>query len=533
MDQKWLEILERKDYYLPVVGAIAIGVAAKLVFGLLSSTSQDQKEIERLKLEGYKEIPSPSGKYPFFGHILSLGSTPSIKIRKWHQELGPIIRLNMGAQPWILISDPYLAHELFVKNGINTSDRHKHSYAYWMYSKGGKGIIFNNPGKKWKSTRSAALSILSPKHVHQFEGVIEAMIDTTIKLVRQDTEKEGAIFPEAYMKMATYGTVLKAVFGKDVTSIDDPTTRSLIYITEKSILYAGAAGDIGAFFPSLAWIDRISSRKKAMEDVVNERDTLLKDLIRTANDGDANCLTKVAYSIKEEHDLDEMDLTILLNDVFGAGGDTTSMSLLWLFAILPQFPDVQKKIFEEVDAFITKNGTLPSFSARDEFPYTVAVLRENIRFRCVTNFGIPHYTANDVNILGYHIPKNTVLISSMYAMHMNSSIYEDPEKFIPERFLNMTKSWTASSSGSIQERDMYAFGWGRRICPGIHLAEMMIFNMCVRLLSQCTIEPSLDKNGKPEFVDLDNLKTSGIVFSPQDYKVRFSKRVNSPFYASL
>ncbi|KAL0094842.1 hypothetical protein J3Q64DRAFT_1716144 [Phycomyces blakesleeanus] len=533
MDKKWLEVLQKEEHYLPLVGVVTVGLAARLVFALFSNICQNRKESERLKLEGYKEIPSPSGRYPFFGHMLSLGKAPSFKVQKWHQQLGPIIRLDMGVQPWVLINDPYLAHELFVRNGINSSDRHKHSYAYWMYSKGGKGMIFNQPGKKWKSTRSAALSILAPKNADQITESSVSITDNAIKLLKEDTDKEGAISPVRYMKMATYGTVFKAVFGKDVTSINDPTLNSLIHITERSIVYAGAAGDIGAFFPSLSWINHLSSQKKAMNDIINERDKVLEVLIREAKDGDVKCLTKVAYSIKEELGLDEMDLTILLNDVFGAGGDTTGMSLTWLFGILPQYPDVQKKICDEVDEFLVKYGSLPSFSSRDEFPYTTAVLRENLRFRSITNFGIPHFTANDVNISGYHIPKDTILISSMHAMHMNSSIYEDPEKFIPERFLGTTKTWSASSSGSIKERDIYAFGWGRRICPGIHLAEMIVFNMCVRVLAQCTIEAPLDANGKPEFVDLNNIKTQGIIFGPQDYKVKFIKRDSSPFYHQL
>jgi cytochrome P450 len=70
----------------------------------------------------------------------------------------------------------------------------------------------------------------------------------------------------------------------------------------------------------------------------------------------------------------------------------------------------------------------------------------------------------------------------MEAMHLNEDVYPDAKKFIPERFLENKKSMFAAANGRLEERDHYNFGWGRRICPGIHLVSVYISTFIAMLL---------------------------------------------------
>lgn len=67
--------------------------------------------------------------------MLSLGSIPAMQFKKWHDETGPIYKVRMGKQTWVMISDPYLAHEIFVKNGANTSSRPYHRFNCDIYAR--------------------------------------------------------------------------------------------------------------------------------------------------------------------------------------------------------------------------------------------------------------------------------------------------------------------------------------------------------------------------------------------------------------
>lgn len=59
-------------------------------------------------------------------------------------------------------------------------------------------------------------------------------------------------------------------------------------------------------------------------------------------------------------------------------------------------------------------------------------------------------------------------------MHYNPDVYENPTSFNPDRFLDHTRTISASANGSIDTRDQFNFGWGRRICPGIYLVRVIL-----------------------------------------------------------
>jgi hypothetical protein len=65
----------------------------------------------------------------------------------------------MGVQNWAMISDPKLAHKIFVTNGVNTSARPFSTFQTHYYSYDGKGLAFGN-GKDWKAARSAGMNFL-------------------------------------------------------------------------------------------------------------------------------------------------------------------------------------------------------------------------------------------------------------------------------------------------------------------------------------------------------------------------------------
>jgi hypothetical protein len=85
-----------------------------------------------------KAIPEPGFTYPYVGHMFSLGELPGETVAQWHAELGPIIKLRMGVQTWIMVDDPTVAHKIFVTHGAETSYRSYCIFAYNYSSMMGK-----------------------------------------------------------------------------------------------------------------------------------------------------------------------------------------------------------------------------------------------------------------------------------------------------------------------------------------------------------------------------------------------------------
>lgn len=115
---------------LPIISA-----AAALLYTSYQLTSSYWKS----RNSKYKEIPTPSeGRYPYVGHVFTLGGEVQLekKLMRWHKQLGPIINLQFGVQSWMFISDPILAHKIFVVNGAKSSGRPTFVFRENYYSHG-------------------------------------------------------------------------------------------------------------------------------------------------------------------------------------------------------------------------------------------------------------------------------------------------------------------------------------------------------------------------------------------------------------
>lgn len=80
-----------------------------------------------------------------------------------------------------------------------------------------------------------------------------------------------------------------------------------------------------------------------------------------------------------------------------------------------------------------------------------------------------YYLYIAVVVDGYLFPKDSIINPDMMSIHMDPHFYKSPEEFNPERFLSNTKTLHAAASGKFEERDTFVFGFGRRLCPGMHL----------------------------------------------------------------
>ncbi|OAD00011.1 cytochrome P450 CYP5207, partial [Mucor lusitanicus CBS 277.49] len=157
-------------------------------------------------------------------------------------------------------------------------------------------------------------------------------------------------------------------------------------------------------------------------------------------------------------------------------------------------PDVQHNLAREIDNFIIKYYRFPTFDDLAELPYSNALLKESLRFRLPVYFGIPRKATKDVVCRNYLIPKGSTIVGNIYAISNDNYVIQNPEKFLPERFQYDSRTLHAGANEGPEEH--CAFGWQKRICPGISLAETQMFNIVTKVMSRCTIEPDIASNGQ-------------------------------------
>ena len=96
---------------------------------------------------------------------------------------------------------------------------------------------------------------------------------------------------------------------------------------------------------------------------------------------------------------------------------------------------------------------------------------------------------------GHEIPKGTIVFPNLTALSKDPDRYPDPDAFDPDRFQHDNNHAAVSAlSKDHLERDHFHYGFGRRLCPGVHVAEASLFIFISRILWGFHIEP---KQGCP------------------------------------
>ena len=143
----------------------------------------------------------------------------------------------------------------------------------------------------------------------------------------------------------------------------------------------------------------------------------------------------------------------------------------------------------------------------------------------VATTGLRRMAGADVHYNGIVIPKNSILLANINALHWDEQKYSEPFKFKPERYLTYAHRSSFYANSGDADRDHYTFGAGRRICPGIHLAENGLFLAVANLIWAYEFRPPLDKNGKESSMDLgDEAFLDGAIRIPKPYEVRIIPR---------
>ncbi|KAF0306380.1 Cytochrome P450 2J6 [Amphibalanus amphitrite] len=166
-------------------------------------------------------------------------------------------------------------------------------------------------------------------------------------------------------------------------------------------------------------------------------------------------------------------------DLFIAGYDTTTSTLRWAFLYCCKFPQIQRKLREEIANIVGKERS-PALSDRPRMPYTEAFIMETQRMANIAPFGVEHVTREEIQLGGYTIPRGAQVISLLMAVHMDEKHFPEPEVFRPERFLD--------DQGRVKpNRALMPFSVGKRSCLGEALARAELFLFVTALLQRYSL----------------------------------------------
>lgn len=180
-----------------------------------------------------------------------------------------------------------------------------------------RGIVFTDYGKRWKNARTAILNILSPKSVAEFDTVLQREADNCIKHLLEQTDLHGSVNPLMFMRCSSINVILAAGYGlKGVSSPDDPRFKEIIEVVELGLHYTSVVGDFSSYFPILSFLDVIFKKEQRMRDFLRDlSDPLFNKLLKQARESEQDSLVKKLDLIKDEYDIDERNLRVIMSKV--------------------------------------------------------------------------------------------------------------------------------------------------------------------------------------------------------------------------
>ncbi|KAF7330594.1 Cytochrome P450 [Mycena sanguinolenta] len=473
-------------------------------------------------------LPLPPGprKLPLVGNIFDMPTESQWEtFLNWSKQFkSDIIHLNVAGTSIVVLSSIEAVKELFEKRSALYSDRPRLSMLVelmgWDFA-----IAFMKYGDRWRSHRKIFHEAFNIGAVEQFQPQeLAATHELLRRLLRGSTDvmKDFRHFTGTVIMNITYGI--------DIQGADDKYIRIVHEVSES----ASIAGRPGTFLvdsiPALKyvpnWIPGAEFKRKAMEwkkiaqELLQLPFTETKQNIATgtARTSFASINLRLLEDMTGiELEAQEAVIKATAANMYIGGSDTIVSAIGTFILAMLLHPEVQKKAQAEIDSVVGP-GQLPGFGDKPTLPYVSAIVKEVLRWRNVTPLALPHYVAADDEYQGYRIPANSIVIGNAWAILHDEAIYPDPHSFKPERFLLND----GKLNPAIRDPETVAFGFGRRTCPGRHMAAASLWIVFASVLSTFNIDKAIGEDGRK--IEPTHEYSPGVVSTPLPFKCSITPR---------
>ncbi|KAK8959492.1 Cytochrome P450 71A9 [Platanthera guangdongensis] len=372
--------------------------------------------------------PSPPG-LPFIGNLHELGSLPHQSLSLLSNKHGPLMLLHLGPIPTVVVSSPAVAQH-FMKN-------HDTVFASRPSLKSSRALSYNNIdvafspyGDCWRQMRKISMChLLSAKMVQSFASVRR---DEVAALLRRVSDHDGTVLCVTEMLNELVSNVLcRVVVG---SCMGDERRRLISTLVQQNSIF---------------------NTKVFVEDFFPDRTDFIDVLLQLQKDPNLD------FVLTRDH------IKSTLLDMFAAGTDTSFIVLDWSMAELIRNPEVMTKVQDEVRA-VAGGEEMINEEHLPKMTYLKAVVKEVLRLHPPIPLLLPRESTEECQIQGYRIPKQTRVIVNAWSMGRDAAYWEDPEEFKPERFVGSALDFKG------REFQFIPFGAGRRICPGMSFAIVVV-----------------------------------------------------------
>ncbi|KAH6988326.1 O-methylsterigmatocystin oxidoreductase [Ilyonectria sp. MPI-CAGE-AT-0026] len=477
--------------------------------------------------KGLRLPPGPVA-WPLVGHTFQLPKHPQEKIREWAKEYGEIWQINLVNKRFVMLCTPEAVKEVIDKNSAIASSRIRLPAQSEVVS-GGLRTLLMEYGPRWRALRAIIHKLTTPKVSDSMRPSQDFEAKQLVYDILTDNQNQENFY--VHCRRYTTSVVMTSTYGKRIATWDNPNIKQVYQIMKELSDTAPGKGFLVDTLPFLAdiplWMQ--TWRKKALEYFDRQQvlwTRLYEELKDDMEKGVApDCFVKqLCETDFEKQNITPLQAAFVSGSMIEAGSETTASALNTCLKYLAAYPRVQQVANEELTRVVGEDCS-PDFRDFDDLKYIRAIGKEILRIRPAGSLGIPHLTTGDIVYKDFFIPKGSCVTICQYVVHFGSN-FENPEEFYPDRYMaNCKRAGEAVSFADPSQRDHFGFGSGRRICPGLHIAENSLFVTLAKILWAFEIKAPLDANGREEPLDLSfDAFEDGVIVVPKPFKLRFVPR---------
>lgn len=452
--------------------------------------------------------PGPRG-LPFLGNFFQLDFEQShVAIQRYVKKYGNLLGMDFGPLSSVTISGLPLIKEAFITQDKNFMDRPVMPLRSRFFKT--NGLLMSN-GQSWKEQRRFTLTTL--RNFGLGKKTLEERIQEEAFFLNQELEKEKAqpFDPHFKINNAVSNIICSVTFGERF-EYQDNQFRELLWLLDEVVCLE--TNIWCQFYNTIPWImDYLPGPHQKLFKYWDKLKLFVAHVIENHKkdwdpDKPRDFIDAYLKEIEKHKDdatssFNEENLIFCTLDLFFAGTETTSTTLRWALLYMALNPDIQKKVHAEIDSVLGEFQK-PGMASRESLPYTNAVVHEVQRMGDIVPLNVPRAVSADTTLAGYHLPKGTMILTNLTALHKDPKVWATPDKFNPEHFLE---------NGQFKKNESFLpFSLGKRVCLGEQLARTELFIFFTSLMQKFTFRP-------PDNEQLSLKFRMGLTISPVTYRI--------------
>ncbi len=462
------------------------------------------------------------------GKAAGIGPPPHERMHQLADRFGDVMALEMGREPWVILSSPEAVHEAFIEKGTEFSGR---PMVPSMSISSGKGQGF---AKKQldpaliKLRQKAFSELFDTRSVQRAQLHFDAEIELLTEHLVSSSSETGGVEIRPALRRAVTNMVLRYAFsarvpyrGESIRSAPrreslrcttSPLFEELVDVVEQ--LWEELTST-QTFLTDLSVDPRLAdiyyTGISPIPSLVKKRDSLIRTIMSQRRQEHKTKGTRHndMLDVLLDASLPESDVMYTLVDLFVAGVNTVSTTIEWMLLLTADKPHYQTRA--RADAITSRSNT---HEHKSQPSFVEALIKETLRFK--PPLLLPRRSIADTSIGNYEIPAGRIVLANNWALTHDDRWWTEPNSFRPER-------WLEEENRVFQGAESCKFipySIGKRACPGSRLAQAELLTATqglLRCVSWCRVEQKIDLREEysltlspkqSQFLSFHRLKTS-------------------------